>query len=128
MAIERIQVTRPAFPATRRVTAAGIVRGDFVIVGGLKGFAVEDSRTEGELTGTVLIAFGEVNDVNLVADAAGAINEGDYLKWDTSLVGGDGAMTDTGASAADHDAIAGLGIALGAGESGVGEVLVPAPY
>jgi hypothetical protein len=138
----KMHFTRHAFPATRRVTAAGVVVGDFVKVGAIKGFALEDTRLaahhdgSGEafdeiasLEGTTLLGFGEVEAAPLAAGALGAgIAEGAYLLWDPLLNGGDGAFTDDGASAADYDAIAGLGVDVAAGDDGTGEVLIPAPY
>ena len=134
--------TRAAFPATRRVTAASVEVGDFVKVGAIKGFALEDTRVApavdgskeavdeiASLEGTVLIGFGEVESAPLVAEAmGGGIAEGDYLLWDPALLTGDGAFTDENASAADYDAIAGLGVVVAEGADGEGEVLIPAPY
>lgn len=122
--------TRPAYPATRRVTAAGISVGDFVIVGeALKGFALEDTVASGDLAGTVLIGFGEVESVYLQAEAtSGGIVEGDYLKWDATLDGGAGGFTDLGASSSDFDAIAGAIADIAQGNNALGEVLIPAPY
>jgi hypothetical protein len=138
----KMHFTRSAFPATRRVTAADVEIGDFVIVGAIKGFALEATRvaaaTDGSkeafdeiasLEGTCLIGFGEVEAAPLVADGGGSgIAEGDYLKWDGTLLAGDGAFTDTAADSTDYDAIAGLGVVIAAGADGTGEVLIPAPY
>ncbi len=134
--------TRAGFPATRRVTAAGVAIGDFVKKGGIKGFALEATRTASTvdgsndsfddiapLAGTVLIGFGEVEAVTAVAVAAGGgIAEGDYLLWDATLDANAGAFTDDGASAAAYDAIAGFGAVVADGGTGTIQVLVPGPY
>lgn len=134
--------TRHALPATRRVTAAGVEIGDFVKLGGIRGFALEDTRvapaTEGSqeafdgiasLEGTVLIGFGEVESAPAVAVAlGGGISEGDYLLWDPALLDGAGAFTDDGASQEEYDAIAGFGADIAAEAEGWIQVLIPAPY
>lgn len=120
---------RPAFPATRRVTAADAAIGDFVIVGQFKGFCIEETQTSGDLNGTCLIAFGEFESVHIAGvSAGGGVSEGDFLKYDGTLDGGDGGFTDDGASATDFDAIAGLGVSVADGGTGTGDVVIPAPY
>ena len=101
---------------------APVVKWDWVAVGAIKGFAFEASELVDGLERVVVIFKAGVDDAAIVADAGVAVAEGDYLVWDGALLAGDGAFTNTAATQANHDAIAGYGVAVPMGTDDTGLV------
>lgn len=97
---------------TTEVYVAGVLARDFVTVGEIYGFAVEDSDVDMD-NKVVLMTRGRFTDVALAADpVAGAtgIAEGDPLVYDAA----NARFTDVGATAANAVAVARSAVAAGA--------------
>lgn len=107
-------------PHQIKVNSASAEKGDFVKVGALKGVALTDAEDNGDV---VIVVAGLIGNAPIVADSGGSgVGEGAYLVWDGALNSGEGAFTDEDATAAAHDAVAGHGVDLDAGDSAVGDV------
>lgn len=101
--------------------AAPVLKWAWVEKGAIKGFAFEKSEPLDGGHRVIVQIKGGVEAVMLVAGVA-AMTEGAYLIWDGALNAGAGAFTNTGATQANHDAVAGYGVNLAAGASGAGKV------
>lgn len=97
-----------------------VKKGAFITKGGLKGVALTDSDDNDDV---VIVVAGLLGEAPIVAAGGGSgVTEGTYLVWSGVLLDNAGAFTDSGASAGTHDAIAGHGVSLAAGEDGAGDV------
>jgi hypothetical protein len=99
-----------------------VAKWDWIAVGAIKGFAFEASETVDGMERAVVTFKAGVDEAPIFADAAVAVAEGDYLVWDPALNLGNGAFTNDGATQANHDAIAGYGVAVPMGTDDVGLV------